>query len=298
MAQANWQIQAKNTGTERVQDKGYRTKRRSWQFQVPVDKADAVRLKAFMKSELHYYNALYYSLAPRAKTFPETFGGITEKHEQVFLGIAETGFKGIGRAAMSKKSELPEILEPLRDFICGRNDANVPNIGSREDIMFEGAATQAILPGEVRRRMAKEFLDFYKTQAKLYLQRVPSHLAEEQAFMTAPETLEPLDDIRKRHVQIPRNIIKVVWDEEKELTRIYTPYITTPFIVDGVNMEALTGWNYIIIHQEAGKIPLLSTPWIMEFRSIQQKYMLKYVDVMNPNSGTAFNTAKAGAGKH
>jgi len=295
MAQADWQRHLKNTALSENRNHSGRQnhKRRTWQYEIDLSQPSKNQLKNFITGEREYYNVLYHAFASRARTFPESVLSITGGLEQVYLAVAETGFGAVGPASRKKDCELPEAMEPLREFITGKGEDGKRNITDRASILFEQIGCRSYMHSGVKRRMAKEFLDFYKAQAKLYLQKVPERLAEEQAFRVAPEALESLDDIRKRHIQIPKELTNVKWDEENERTLFYIPFIKEPIIVEGINFAEEKHWNYIIIHQLPGKMALGNTPWVITLRNVKQGYMLKYLDVTNPNAGAAFNVAKA-----
>jgi hypothetical protein len=145
--------------------------------------------------------------------------------------------------------------------------------------------------------MAEEIIDFFKINARVSQQAVPSHLQADQMFKTAPQTLEIHDIIKKRHLQMPKSIVTVTWDAEKEVSYFKIPYCSNKIEVPSINFaEGITNWNYIIIHQNPGTIALSNTPWVLDIRSVQTKYLLKYTDVNTSHTGSAFHQAKRGIG--
>ena len=96
---------------------------------------------------------------------------------------------------------------------------------------------------------------------------------------------------------MPKSVVKVTWDEENEQTIIKTPYSSQSIKIPSINFaDGITGWNYIILHQNPGGIALSKTPWVLDIRSIQGSYLLKYTDVRTSHAGAAFHQAKRGVG--
>lgn len=298
MAQSNWQRSMKNVSLNNDnRGKSNRFSSRKWQIVINPSVHDKNMFNRFMKEELKYFNALSTAFSSRTRVFPENVLSIEGDYEKIYSIVAETQFIGIGSVKKSEREALPPELEKYRAIVAG-SEHEKRKIPEHMAVLFREVGTQAGLPKQVRKNMALEMLNFWKSQAKIHLQGSPKGFDSENAFRTTPETIDVMDDIRKRHLQLPKSCCRVIWDQKSECTKIFTPYSKNPILIE--NLDFTSGdnpWNYLIIHQEPGSIPRPSTPWIVDIRSTKQLYLLKYMDVVNPRAGAAFHSAQRGAGR-
>lgn len=281
-----------------------RNSRRSWQFKIDIDLNECTKLWAFMRHELEYYNTIVNGISSRMRTMPEV---LLEAHEDIiklYLACAETGFDPykffLMRNLDFKEENTPQLpieLEPFRKIFFGVNSKGERKFTDRIALMCQLFSSPASIHHVVRRNMAEEIIDFFKINARIIRQTIPSHLQADQIFKTAPQTLEIHDIIKKRHLQMPKNIINVMWNDENEVSYFKIPYYSKKIVVPSINFaDGITNWNYVILHQNPGTIALSSTPWILDVRNIQNKYLLKYTDVNTSHTGSAFYQAKRGVG--
>lgn len=303
MAQSTFEKTMRNVNlSERPKRRENRNVRRSWQFEVNIDPAEHTKLKAYMKHELDYYNLLVNGLASRMRTMPEVLLEANEDIIRLYLSCAETSFDPYKIFLMRKldfvegeEPSLPKQIEPFRKILFGVNNAGERRLTDRIALMCQLFGSPAIVHSTVRRNMAKEIIEFFKTNTKITRQAVPGHLRNEQIFKSAPQTLEIHDILKKRHLQIPKSIVTVEWDEENEVSLFKIPYYARKIEVPSINfLDGVTTWNYLILHQSPGKIALSRTPWVLDVRSIQYRYLLKYTDINTSQFGTAFHQAKRG----
>lgn len=301
MAQSTFEKTMRNVNlSERPKQRDNRNARRSWQFEVNINPSEQSKLKAFMKHELDYYNAIVNGLSSRMRTMPEVLLETNEDIIRLYLACAETGFDPYKIFLMrnldfaeGEEPALPKQVEPFRKILFGFNNAGERRLTDRIALMCQLFGSPAIVHGTVRRNMAQEIIEFFKTNTRITRQAVPSHLQSEQIFKSAPQTLEIHDILKKRHLQVPKSIVTVEWDEENEISLFKIPYYTRKIKVPSINfLDGITTWNYLILHQTPGKIALNNTPWVLDLRTIQHRYLLKYTDVTTSRFGSAFHQAK------
>ncbi len=266
---------------------------RTWQFVVELDLSEVPRLKRLMQLELEYYNHLVNNMGSRLRTRPEIFLDSSDTLKKLFALTAFTGFDTY-RLSILKDGDLPKEWEPYRNFVFGKDESGKRKYTDNIAVLLQVAAVNCPIHPEVRRRIALEVFTFYQTQARVSLQAIPTHLRGEQLFKTPPANLETLDIIRKRHLQIPKDLIKVTWDHETETSLFQTPYLRSPIKIPTIDFTQIQSWNYCILHQAPGSIPLGKTPWVLDVRHIQGHYLLKYLDVKSPHAGAAFHIARRG----
>lgn len=260
---------------------------------VDLIAADKLRLKEFMKQELHYYNSLVEGLGPRARTFPETLLALHKDWENLWSALAEHGqsIKPYERAA--EDVALPENLEKHRKMLVGRDSQGRRFLDEKMLNIMSIAATPAVIHPMVRKNMANLILEFYKDQAALLIKRNDDAFGEEDLYAKPIDLLVKHDMITKRHLQIPRAALNDVrYIEDKGRTELYTPYSDNPIVIDGHNLESNNHWNFLIIHQQPGIEATASDPWVVDIKYSQVPYLVKYQDVEQPKTGRIFATMK------
>jgi hypothetical protein len=297
MAQTTFEKTMRNVSvSDTPRERPQRYQRNSWQFEVNIPHFEHTTLRSYMTLELEYYNTLLSGFSSRLRTTPESILEAVEIIEKLFAQCAFSG-QNIYKLSMVNDGVLPEGFEPFRDFIFSKDASGKRFFTDRIAVLCDMASVRAGIHPEVRRRIAVEMLTFFRTQVKVSLQAVPSHLRHDQLYKSPPESLDAMDIIRKRHLQIPKSIIKVTWDAESEQTIFNLPYVKTPLAVPSINFaDEMRKWNYCILHQAPGSIALGKTPWVLDIRQITGNYLLKYTDVRNTNS--AFAQAKRGIQRH
>ena len=266
-------------------DKGF-----SFRTVVDLHTTDQNRFRAMMQEELKYYNQMISMLAAMSRAFPERYLEIDETKERLFGEIAYTGFD-VRKIVHKTDVELPEKLKPWEKLLLGKDDKGQRYLDERLTTFLENAVIPCGIHPQVKKNMALEIFRFYKEQARIRLQKVPRMQQGDQVYKHTPQELETVDSIRKRHVQLPKSLVEVEWDEESEVSRVFTPYNTRPIVIENVNLKD-EYWNIMIIHQEPGCIPSSSTPWLLETKAVPAGYLIKMLDLNNPYAGSTFHAAK------
>jgi hypothetical protein len=262
----------------------------SYRTVIDLHPTDKNRMTAMMREELKYYNQLISMLAAMSRAFPERYLEIDETKERLFGDIAYTGFD-VRKIVHKTNVELPEKLKPYETLLLGKDSNGKRYLDERLTTFLENAVIPCGTHPQVKKNMAVEIFRFYKEQARIRLQKVPKMQQEEMMYKNSPQELETVDSIRKRHVQLPKSIVDVEWDEGNEVSKVYTPYNTKAIQIENVNLKD-EYWNIMIIRQEPGCIPASSTPWLLETKAVPAGYLVKLLDLANPYAGSTFHAAK------
>jgi hypothetical protein len=135
----------------------------------------------------------------------------------------------------------------------------------------------AVLP-DVKRTMIGTVMEFYHDQAEILKDPQRSDILE-VAYRVPPSNLPRLDDRVKRHAQIPRTEVHIRYDNVNDISEVKTPLNLKPIQVPGVNLNERRNWSTMVLRQEAGRWVDYNTPWVVEFRQTNNKYMLKLIDI-------------------
>ena len=265
--------------------------RENWSVEVEVAAEDKVRFNTFMKQELAYYNHLVEAFNPRVRSAPESISALTDQWRGIFAQLAVSGVLASQLLRAKPDQPLPENLEVYRKFLVGHDHEGNRFLTERMAGILDAAAARGNVHSTVRRNMATELLSFYQEQALLFNTNINGSNTDD-VFKRAPQSLETLDIQKKRHLQIPRSICRVVYDEKSDRSGILHPYSKNPLIVNNQDVAAEKSWSLMVLHQEPGQISSAKTPWVIEFKTTPALYLVKYVDVMNPNRNSAFREGK------
>lgn len=257
--------------------------------EVQIEPSDKVRLEFFTKQETAMYNGLVEAFSPRTRAFPETLLNLTDAEEKLYGAIATLGRPITPLLRSSSREALPESLKEFENLIFGKEGKTGPMTFAKASIVDMGSIPAKLLP-EVRRNMAVEFLEHYRAQAKKIT--TPATGSDDSLYKEPPEFLVEMTSQQKRHLQIPRKSLQMKWDDEKRETLVVFPYIASPMIVKDMNLIEQAGWNYMVLHQDHVKNLNPMTPWVIDLRRVNSKYLLKTVDSSGNMRSKIFNEAK------
>jgi hypothetical protein len=269
--------------------------RESYQMKIDLLPNDKLRLLNVMRIELNYYNNLNDVLSSKARISPVGLINFTNEWVQLFGHLAYEGIN-INRLHdyRTDKTKIPESLEPFNKLLTGLDSAGKRLLTDSHLIILEAASGRGnigLLHPEVRRIMATEMFKHYLEQSKVMTQAVPKSQREEFSHRSAMPFLENMDEIRKRHVQLPRKVLSVKWDVKEEATVIRTPYTSRPIVLENFNLSE-PGWNILILHQQPGTMITKNSAWVADFKRDSSGYMIKYVDQSSAYAGSAYHQAK------
>lgn len=261
-------------------------------YTIDLNSYDKQQLMSTMEHELIFVNAVISSFDSMHRMKPEILLQLTKSHVKLFGILAATQTNLRKYANKNIDTVLPKYLKPFSKLILGKTEQNLPKINEYILILFESAtAAGSILP-RVRHNIAVSVLTFYQKQAKIRMQTLTLSQQKNQVYRTTPNNLTNFSILQKRHVQIPKIEIEIIWDEKKEVSLIKTPYTSKYIYVNNINLKENRDWNTIVIHQLPKEIPTIHTPWCIELMKSDDLYILNYVDVNNPEHLSGFREGK------
>ena len=232
-------------------------------------------LETYIAQERNLYNELLDTLHARRRSTPEFYKQLTDKHVQLFCKLTRICFDV--RTLANKKSEdteLPKLLESYRDILFGIHGEKEEGLSERFTVFYEICAKAAMVIPDTRENMARAFIEFFSNDAG---------------------SLTTVNMMQKRHLQIRKDQVRHTWDEAEFVTKLYIPYFNQPFLVEADMGEYPTesrerqgdnpDWNLMIIHKDPNDILAgPNVPWVIDFKYSNNRYMLKYLESVNPES--------------
>lgn len=236
---------------------------------ISITPKQGMRIKPFIREELHYYNSLLGSLSAYLNREPEFLANLTAGEIRLYSVIAATGFRTSTLRFIKDPVVLPKELEPFRQYLTGKSDGR-RNLTEKMMYFFDGAAASGAICTGMRAKMAKAMLDYYIGVAK-----GPSRGNN----LSPQRVLEQMDDTRKRHLQIHRSCMEMSWDRDLMVTTVRIPYLGETFTLP---FNLITHpFTMMILKQEGKGVPMPTTPWVVDLRS-GEDYLLTYVENGNP----------------
>lgn len=282
----------KKTSKKRYHEREDKVDRKTYQrgktFIVNVVPEDKLRIRAFAGAERNLFNLLVERFSSQVRTNPDMILTLKNDWAKLFSALAIHGISSSVLISAIKGNALPEALSAFKTLVESRDKNKQPVLTQDMIVFMDGMDKHPHVHKEIRKNIVETMIEFYKIQAERYKEGRDS---DEDVYKTAPETLEQVNDMQKRHLQVPRTLLQIKYVEAEDKTEIRGPYWVSPLIIDGTIPEG--DWNLAIVHQESGSIPSLATNWVMDFKRVPVPYMLRYLDMVNPNRFSAFSAAKA-----
>lgn len=250
-------------------------RKNTWQktFDVTANEAQARTLNHFVKNELAYYQLLSTQLGVRMRAFPEDFVNNTLALEKIWLFAAKYTVSAQQLKAQPKSKWPAEIVN---SWGAVWNSKNEYLLSPGAEAIMNLMATPCHLHVDVRRNIAEEVLNQIKHQAEII------HAAQNTMEMRSPvQTLPEHDNYTKRHVQIPRHLVKCVFNAMEGQSEITVPYCREPLVIPQQDITE-NKWDIMVISQvnrEVEKNHLLQ----LSLRTSKQKYLITYTDGTRPN---------------
>lgn len=252
---------------------------RTIRLSIPQQKT----LLAYIYDETVLFNQLINHFQSRAKSTPDFFAQLTDEHKELFYKLLGENFDI--RKLRNKKSsdiELPEELKPYHNILFGAHGDDEDGLSDKFSIFYEGAFFKGLILKDTKLNMAQELMEFFSNQAKELTKSKSFFESTDQSSRSSIETIEQVNHMQKRHVQISKAYARIEWDENKEYTKIYIPLLRNPIIVEA-DLRESPSWTTMIIHQDPGTLPLgKEVAWEIDFRHTNYKYLIKYLETKNP----------------
>jgi len=251
-------------------------RKNTWQktFEVIANEAQARTLNHFVKNELAYYQLLSGQLGIRMRAFPEDFVSNSPSLERLWLFAAKYNVTSSVLKAQPQ-NKWPSDIAGSWGAMWNRNGEYLLSKGS--EAIMNLMATQCHLHADVRRNIAEEVLANIKHQSEIL------HAAQNTMELRSPvQTLPEHDHYTKRHVQVPRQLTKCVFNAMTGNTEIIIPYCRDPLLIPGQDISE-NKWDIVVISQvntDAEKNHMLQ----LSLRTSRNKYLITYTDGQRPKN--------------
>ena len=250
-------------------------RKNTWQktFEVTANQAQARTLNHFVKNELAYYQLLSSQLGIRMRAFPEDFVSNSPSLERLWLFAAKYNVKA-ATLRTQPQSKWPSDIANSWGAMWNRNGEYLLSKGA--EAIMNLMATPCHLHADVRRNIAEEVLSSIKHQAEI-LHAAQSTMELRSAVQMLPEH----DSYTKRHVQLPRQLVKCVFNAMTGNSEVTIPYCHDPLLVVGQDISE-NKWDLLVVSQvnkEVGMNNMLQ----LSLRSSRNKYLITYTDGQRPN---------------
>ncbi|MCS7316718.1 MAG: hypothetical protein NZZ41_00140 [Candidatus Dojkabacteria bacterium] len=250
-----------------------------------ISNVDKNRLKTFIISELLYYNSMIDIFQNRNRLFPEI---MAKTSQNILKTLYHVILKGKTLSEFeSLKDEKEEVVKIHKIVLDDQNYKKCYRM------IFEKALNpNIVICNDTKANMVKELFAFFVNQATILSDEnvIKNKNPDISLFKIPPSNLNLVEPTQKRHVQLSKKVVSWKYDPEKDLTLLKTPYTCQDIILNNINLnEKSNDWNLMIIHQEPGKIPVETTPWVINFiKTNEVYYLIKYLDMTHPYYGSAF----------
>tara|TARA_R110000868_G_scaffold64543_5_gene193933 strand:+ start:11028 stop:11861 length:834 start_codon:yes stop_codon:yes gene_type:complete len=242
----------------------------TWQktFELNATAAQAKTLGYFIKNELAYYQALSHMLGIRMRAFPEDFVQVSANTRKLWLFAAQFTVNS-NKLKNQPRKTWPQQVENCWTAVY--NNKNQWNMSSGAESVMNILATACHLHPDVRRNMAEEILNQVCHQADIL------HAAQKTEELRTPvQTLPQHEWSTKRHVQIPRHLVKVTYNAMANRSEITIPYCHDPLLLNEQNIQD-SRWDILVVSKVDPDYNNTENLQI-SLRTTRDRYLIKYRD--------------------
>jgi hypothetical protein len=256
-------------------------------FYLDIQDKLARDLSYFVGQELAYYNTLVTQLMPKLKAYPRDILAFRDKDRALWDSCAEHSIdphKLVEHPLEAWPQHLQHMHKMLYDY------QNNLRYTSMQLMICAIAATPARLPALVRKSMAAEVMNYMMNQADVLIGAMKvddmiqtGKLAEGSDIMRVPLQLLQTHTVdSKRHLQIPRSLVKIAYDKETEASNITVPYSRTPITIENCDLSE-SFYKLLVLRAPHPTSP--NQKWQIEFRDGTGQYQLTMTDYMERKRG-------------
>ena len=242
----------------------------TWQktFELTATESQAKTLGHFIKNELAYYQALSHLLGVRMRAFPEDFVQVGTNLRTLWLFAAQFSINSDKLKSQPRKT-WPKQIEHC--WSVAYDNKNKWHLSSGATSVMNILATPCHLHPDVRRNMAEEILNQICHQADIL------HAAQKTEELRTPvQTLPQHEWSTKRHVQIPRHLVKIAFNAVENRSEITIPYCRDPLLLNEQNIQD-SRWDILVVSQVNQDFTNDENLQI-SLRTTKDRYLVKYRD--------------------
>jgi hypothetical protein len=236
-------------------------------FEIDIEPKLAADLSYFIKQELGYYNSLIDLLSPRLRAYPKDILNIKEREKSLWDSCAEYAIDP--QKLLDQPFETwPKHLHHMHHMLYDINEKI--KISPAHINICSIASTPARLHAVVRKAIASEILKYMVNQADILLSAVKTDVMRAPMQMLQTHTIDT-----KRHLQIPKSLIKITYNESENSSDISIPYSKTAITVPYYDLRPVA-FKLLIIR--APHPTSTNQKWQLDFRDSPAAYLLSITD--------------------
>jgi hypothetical protein len=237
------------------------------QFVITPDPRLQKNLLYFMQQELGYYNTLVTNFNARVKAFPQDILAIRDRDIKLLETCGQFAYDP-DKLLSTDYDKWPEAFKSYQSIVYlteGKTRISERTLG-----IMKIATVPAHIHHQVRRNMISEVFATVSSQANIFLAAKNTEQLRAPVQMMQPQTWET-----KHHLQVPKSLIEMNYNDDTNWTLIKTPYNKEWLTVLGYDLTAIP-YNTMVIKSP---IPGEDKPtWRIEFKDQPNKYLLNLTD--------------------
>jgi len=202
------------------------------------------------------------------RAFPEDFVQVSTNLRTLWLFAAQFSINSDKLKAQPRKT-WPQQIEHC--WSVAYDNKNKWHLSSGATSVMNILATPCHLHPDVRRNMAEEILNQICHQADIL------HAAQKTEELRTPvQTLPQHEWSTKRHVQIPRHLVKIAFNAVENRSEITIPYCRDPLLLNEQNIQD-SRWDILVVSQVNQDFTNDENLQI-SLRTTKDRYLVKYRD--------------------
>jgi hypothetical protein len=239
-------------------------------------------LSYFVGQELFYYNTLVNQLLPKLKAYPRDVLAFRDRDRVLWDSCAEHSIDP-HKLVSHPFDTWPKHLQHMHKMIY--DASGQIKFNTMQLTICAIAATPARLPASVRKNMASAVMNYMVGQADVLIgaMKVDEMIAAGKMSEGADIMRVPLQVLQthtvdsKRHLQIPRNLVKITYDSDQDVSNIIVPYSKQPIPIQNYDLRES---NFRLMVLRAPHPTSVNQKWQIEFRDGNGLYQLNMTDYM------------------
>lgn len=240
-------------------------------FSIELDSTSKRHLKFFMENELSYYNRIIDSVTVRLRAFPEEVVSMRDGYGKLWSAIAYSGMnlrdlikKDVKNWPAAFSGSLPANLVENNRFV----------INEKKLMLFDAISQTGNIHPQMRTHIASEILSTILPQADQLVQSQKNALGtmKDPVHMLVPKYYP-----ERRHIQLTKDLVKIVYNKEQQQSEITIPYTDRPLIVKDSNLSE-EKYNIMVIRQQPNVSVTNQSPWQIDLMITSHKYLVDLTD--------------------
>lgn len=238
-------------------------------FELNVSLKNERNLKYFMLEELKYYNSVVYHFNARTKAFPQDILAIKDRD----VKLLETCAQFATDPETLTKSQVNEWPDHFKSYssVLYNNDGS-PRLDSKTLGVIQIGTIPGNIHNVVRRNIVSETFNYVYNQAGIVLAGQKTETLRAPLQMLQNHTLAS-----KRHIQLPKSLVKIQFNEKTGGSDIFTPYNKEPLHVKDYDLSDVS-YTILVIKSSMPRYHSEKLSWAVEFKDNKSGYLINLTD--------------------